>query len=84
VLYEDLNEKEYAQKLMKDAARRGSAEANSQLSRSLILNNQPQEALKFIARCLEHTEYDGVKALVLKIAAGRGLNKSNMTLLKQI
>jgi tetratricopeptide (TPR) repeat protein len=66
VLYEDLNEKEYAQKLMKDAARRGSAEANSQLSRSLILNNQPQEALKFIARCLEHTEYDGVKAACFK------------------
>ncbi|MEG4070233.1 CHAT domain-containing protein [Microcoleus sp. Pol11C2] len=66
MLYEDLNEKEYAQKLMKDAARRGSAEANSQLSRSLILNNQPQEALKFIARCLEHTEYDGVKAACFK------------------
>ncbi|MEG4419255.1 CHAT domain-containing protein [Microcoleus sp. LAD1_D5] len=66
VLYEDLNEKEHAQKLMKDAARRGSAEANSQLSRSLILNNQPQEALKFIARCLEHTEYDGVKAACFK------------------
>ncbi|MEG4089031.1 CHAT domain-containing protein [Microcoleus sp. Pol12B4] len=65
-LYEDLNEKEHAQKLMKDAARRGSAEANSQLSRSLILNNQPQEALKFIARCLEHTEYDGVKAACFK------------------
>ncbi|MEG4305337.1 CHAT domain-containing protein [Microcoleus sp. D3_18a_C4] len=66
VLYEDLNEKEHAQKLMKEAARRGSAEANSQLSRSLILNNQPQEALKFIARCLEHTEYDGVKAACFK------------------
>ena len=66
VLYEELNEKEYAQKLMKDAARRGSAEANSQVSRSLILNNQPQEALKFIARCLEHTEYDGVKAACFK------------------
>lgn len=66
VLYEELNEKEYAQKLMKDAARRGSAEANSQLSRSLILKNQPQEALKFIARCLEHTEYDGVKAACFK------------------
>ena len=66
VLYEDLNEKEYAEKLMKDAARRGSAEANAQLSRSLILNNQPQEALKFIARCLEHTEYDSVKAACFK------------------
>ncbi|MEG4515474.1 MULTISPECIES: CHAT domain-containing protein [unclassified Microcoleus] len=65
-LYEELNEKDRAQRLMKDAARRGSAEANSQLSRSLILNNQPQEALKFIARCLEHTEYDGVKAACFK------------------
>ncbi|AFZ08108.1 Tetratricopeptide TPR_1 repeat-containing protein [Oscillatoria nigro-viridis PCC 7112] len=66
MLYDGLNEKDRAQKSMKDAARRGSAEANSQLSRSLILNNQPQEALKFIARCLEHTEYDGVKAACFK------------------
>lgn len=66
VLYEDLNEQELSQKLMKDAARRGSPEANAQLSRSLIIDNRPQEALKFIARCLEHTEYDGVKAACFK------------------
>ncbi len=65
-LYERLNEKKYAEKAMKEAARRGSPEANAQISRSLILNNQPQEALKFIASCLEHTEYDGVKAACFK------------------
>ncbi len=48
------------------AARRGSAEANAQISRSLILNNQPQEALKFVATCLENTEHDGVKAACFK------------------
>ncbi|MGB8687032.1 MAG: CHAT domain-containing protein [Microcoleus sp.] len=65
-LYEKLNEKEHAEKAMKEAARRGSPEANAQISRSLILNNQPQEALKFVAACLENTEYDGVKAACLK------------------
>lgn len=65
-LYESLNEKEYAEKAMKEAARRGSPEANAQISRSLILNNQPQEALKFVATCLENTEYDGVKAACFK------------------
>jgi tetratricopeptide (TPR) repeat protein len=65
-LYEDLNEKEYAEKAMKEAARRGSPEANAQISRSLIINNQPQESFKFIASCLEHTKYDGVKAACFK------------------
>ncbi|MEG4224950.1 CHAT domain-containing protein [Microcoleus sp. N9_B2] len=65
-LYERLNEKEYAEKAMKEAARRGSAEANAQISRSLIIDNQPQEALKFVAACLENTEYDGVKAACFK------------------
>ncbi|MBE9183869.1 CHAT domain-containing protein [Microcoleus sp. LEGE 07076] len=65
-LYESLNEKEYAEKAMKEAARRGSTEANAEISRSLILNNQPQEALKFVAACLENTQYDGVKAACFK------------------
>lgn len=65
-LYERLNEKEYAEKAMKEAARRGSPEANAQISRSLILNNQPQEALKFVATCLENTKHDGVKAACFK------------------
>jgi tetratricopeptide (TPR) repeat protein len=66
ILHESLNEKEYAQKFMKEAAWRGSPEANAQVSRSLILNNQHQEALKFIDRCLETTKYDAVKAACLK------------------
>lgn len=65
-LYESLNEKEYAEKAMKEAARRGSPEANAQISRSLIIDNQPQESFKFIASCLEHTEYDGVKSACFK------------------
>ena len=66
LLYDQLNEDEYAQEAMKQAVWRGLPEAYAQISKSLIIKNKPEAALKVIGMCLEQTQFDGVKSSCFK------------------
>ena len=65
-LCDQLNEDECAREAMKQAVWRGLPEAYAQISRSLILKNKLEDALKVIGMCLEQTQYDGVKSACFK------------------
>ena len=65
-LCDQLNEDECTREAMKQAVWRGLPEAYAQISRSLILKNKLEDALKVIGMCLEQTQYDGVKSACFK------------------
>ncbi|MEG4144340.1 CHAT domain-containing protein [Microcoleus sp. AT3-A2] len=66
ILCDQLNEDECASNAMQNAVWRGLPDAYAQRSRSLLLDNKHEEALKAIALCLANTQHDGVKAACLK------------------
>ena len=66
LLCDQLNEDECAQEAMKQAVWRGLPEAYAQISRSLIIKNKLEAALKVIGMCLEQTQYEGVKSACFK------------------
>ncbi|MCC3589769.1 CHAT domain-containing protein [Microcoleus sp. PH2017_28_MFU_U_A] len=66
LLCDQLNEDECAREAMKQAVWRGLPEAYAQISRSLIIKNKPESALKVIGMCLEQTQFDGVKSACFK------------------
>jgi tetratricopeptide (TPR) repeat protein len=51
---------------MQNAVWRGLPDAYAQRSRSLLLDNKHEEALKAIALCLANTQHDGVKSACFK------------------
>ncbi|MCU0542713.1 MAG: CHAT domain-containing protein [Oscillatoriaceae cyanobacterium Prado104] len=61
-----LNDSQCALQAMQNAVWRGLPEAYAQSSKTFILQNKHQEALKAIALCLENTKYYGVKASCFK------------------
>ncbi|MEG4056468.1 MULTISPECIES: CHAT domain-containing protein [unclassified Microcoleus] len=66
ILCDQLNEDECASNAMQNAVWRGLPDAYAQRSRSLLLNNKHEEALKASALCLANTQHDGVKAACFK------------------
>ncbi len=66
LLCDQLNEDECAREAMKHAVWRGLPEAYAQISRSLIIKNKLEDALKVIGMCLEQTQHDGVKSACFK------------------
>ncbi|MGL5065163.1 MAG: CHAT domain-containing tetratricopeptide repeat protein [Microcoleus sp.] len=66
ILCDDLNDEKCASDAMQQAAWRGLPDAYAQRSRSLLLENKLDRALKAIALCLEHTKHDGVKSACFK------------------
>ena len=66
LLCDQLNEDECAREAMKQAVWRGLPEAYAQISRSLIIKNKLESALKVIGMCLEQTQFDGVKSACFK------------------
>ncbi|MEG4502652.1 hypothetical protein QUA81_03280 [Microcoleus sp. F6_B4] len=66
ILCDQLNEDECASNAMQNAVWRGLPDAYAQRSRSLLLDNKHEEALKAIALCLANTQHDGVKSACFK------------------
>ncbi|MEG3989954.1 CHAT domain-containing protein [Microcoleus sp. S28C3] len=66
ILCDQLNDDECASKAMQNAVWRGLPDAYAQRSRSLLLDNKHEEALKAIALCLANTQHDGVKSACFK------------------
>lgn len=66
ILCDQLNDRECASNAMQNAVWRGLPDAYAQRSRSLLLDNKHEEALKTIALCLENTQHDGVKSACFK------------------
>ncbi|MEG3876134.1 CHAT domain-containing protein [Microcoleus sp. herbarium7] len=75
LLCDRLNEDECAREAMKQAVWRGLPEAYAQISRSLIIKNKPESALKVIGMCLEQTQFDGVKSACFKNRGWLRLNQ---------
>lgn len=66
LLCSDLSDRKCEREAMQSAVWRGLPEAHAQISKSFLLENKPEDALKAIARCLENAKDDGVKSACFK------------------
>lgn len=66
LLCSDLSDRKCEREAMQSAVWRGLPEAHAQISKSFLLENKPEDALKAIALCLENAKKDGVKSACFK------------------
>ncbi|MCY7383145.1 MAG: CHAT domain-containing protein [Microcoleus sp. CAN_BIN18] len=75
-LCKELSDRKCERESMQSAVWRGLPEAHAQISKLFLQENEPEDALKAIARCFQNAKQDGVKSACFKNLGWVRLNQN--------